>query len=377
MKYKLKVYSIWEYGQRKDSQGNPHQEDSIFPKFGQQKDTDRTFILCDGMGGHDAGEVASSTVCEAMSQSIINDGHDAEGIFTDQDLQDAIEDAFDALDKKDTGAEKKMGTTLAFLKLHNAGATIAHMGDSRVYHIRPGQDGYSTQIVHVTSDHSLINYLIKSGELTQEESRQSKQKNIITKALQPNMDQRPKAEVYHTGDIKAGDFFYLCSDGMLEDPDMENGETLKNIFSEQGGPDERRVEILAKVTKDNNDNHTALIIHIQDVYDDSKSTISEKTFSEQKTVAQSKIIQRSSGKQGHSKQIVWLSILAVVIAAGIICFSYLCGHDSQKDDNVVSPVTNQATTTHSSKGITKSLQSIEEPSINPVVLEKSSNSDSI
>ena len=88
MKYKLKVYSIWEYGQRKDSQGNPHQEDCTYPMPNELKNTDRTFILCDGMGGHDAGEVASTTVCQSMGNYILNDCHDADGIFSDDKLKE-------------------------------------------------------------------------------------------------------------------------------------------------------------------------------------------------------------------------------------------------------------------------------------------------
>ena len=57
MKYKIKVYSIYEFGKRVDSEGNPHQEDNMFPLHGEACDDDRLFILCDGMGGHDAGEV--------------------------------------------------------------------------------------------------------------------------------------------------------------------------------------------------------------------------------------------------------------------------------------------------------------------------------
>jgi protein phosphatase len=264
MEFKLKVYSIWEFGQRKDAEGNPHQEDSLCPAYGAETANDRTFILCDGMGGHDAGEVASATVCDAMNQSILNDGHDAEGVFTDDDFRQALTAAYDALDKKDSGAVKKMGTTMTFLKLHKEGATIAHIGDSRVYHIRPGKTEHDTVILHRTEDHSLVNDLIKIGELTREEARHSKQKNVITRAMQPNSG-RPKADIYHTSDIKPGDYFYLCSDGMLEQDEMEDGTVLKRIFSGQVDSDEKRISILRGATDNNRDNHTAFVVHILDV----------------------------------------------------------------------------------------------------------------
>ena len=80
MEYKIKALSIYECGQRKDKDGNPHQEDWIYPGHGQaDSDRDRMFILCDGMGGHDAGEVASSTVCEAMSATV-NDALDRKSV---------------------------------------------------------------------------------------------------------------------------------------------------------------------------------------------------------------------------------------------------------------------------------------------------------
>ena len=262
MRYTLKAYSIQEYGQRKDAQGRPHQEDSIFPLYGQQTDADRLFILCDGMGGHDAGEVASATVCEAMSQSVMASVPDSEALFTDTMLRKAVADAFSALDAKDNGAAKKMGTTMTFLKLHAGGATIAHMGDSRVYHIRPGKDADSTRILFETEDHSLVNDLVKVGELTPEEARHSPQKNIITRAMQPHMDRPPKADVYHTCDIQPGDYFYLCSDGMLEQMEDDN---IRFNFSDMNGDDANKVQVLTNATIDNRDNHTALIIHILDV----------------------------------------------------------------------------------------------------------------
>lgn len=267
MKYILKVYNIWECGQRIDSEGNPHQEDSIFPAYGQQKDSDRLFVLCDGMGGHEAGEVASSTVCSAMSKSIFESAPDVEGDFNDDNLKKAIADAFDALDDLplgDVSSEKKMGTTMTFLKFHSNGCTIAHMGDSRVYQIRPGKGRDDTKILFKTNDHSLVNDLIKIGELTPEEAKLSKQKNIITRAMQPKMERRPKPDIYHTVDIKPGDYFYMCSDGMLEQ--MEDENLLFN-FSEATGDDENKVNILTQATSQNQDNHSAIIIHVLDVID--------------------------------------------------------------------------------------------------------------
>lgn len=272
MKYKLKAYSILEFGKRKDIDGNPHQEDAIYPSMGEASPDDRLFMICDGMGGHDAGEVASQTVCEAISESILNDGHDKEGIFTNEDLMNALEDAYTALDEKDNGSPKKMGTTLALLKLHNNGATVAHIGDSRVYHIRPGKTEKNTKILFVTEDHSLVNSLVKAGEITKQEARHSRQRNIITRAMQPNVN-RCEADISLITDITPGDYFYLCSDGMLEQYEMEDGSALKRIFSDEIPSPEEKVKILRGATANNSDNHSAYIVHILEIDDREDNSI--------------------------------------------------------------------------------------------------------
>lgn len=263
MRFELKAYAIQEYGKRTDANGNPHQEDSIFPLYGRVGAGDRLFILCDGMGGHDAGEVASSTVCQAMSETILSNGNSPEGSFSGEDFNRALSAAYDALDSKDTGSSRAMGTTMTFLKLHDRGAYIAHIGDSRVYHIRPGIDAAHTEILHETVDHSWVARMVKAGEMTREEAHRSSQKNQITRAMQPSRcGQRCSADLYETADIRAGDYFYLCSDGMLEQYDMDSGESLKHIFSAKGGTDENRVNTLRTATAGNSDNHTAIIVHI-------------------------------------------------------------------------------------------------------------------
>ena len=267
MKYKLKVYTIWELGVRSN------QEDAMFPRHGKACDNDRTFILCDGMGGHSAGEVASQAVCEAMGAWITGHCPDAEGDFSDADFEGALAAAFDLLDERDDGSAKKMGTTMTFLKLHAKGATIAHIGDSRVYHIRPGGVAENTEILFQTRDHSLVNDLIRAKELSLEEAKNFPQRNVITRAMQPHMERRSRADVYHTDDIRAGDYFMLCTDGMLEQMEDEN---LKFIFSDEGGDAAHKSDMLVKVTAHNRDNHSAIVVEVVDVEEAANTAISEE-----------------------------------------------------------------------------------------------------
>ena len=256
MKFKLKAYTIYELGQRK------RQEDSIFPPHNATKDEDRLFIVCDGMGGHSGGNIASAAVCEAMSTTLASICPDAEGSFIDDDLRTALSAAYDSLDAKDDGSEKKMGTTMTLLKFHDAGCTIAHIGDSRVYHVRPGADAASTEILFQTQDHSLVNDLVRIGELTPEQAKTSNQRNIITRAMQPNMGRRSRADIYHTTDIRPGDYFMLCTDGILEQMEDDN---IKFIFSDKGGDAAQKVDMLVKVTAENHDNHSAMLVQVTDV----------------------------------------------------------------------------------------------------------------
>lgn len=350
MKYKLKAYNIYQLGKR------TNQEDSIFPKFGEVGDDDRLFVLCDGMGGHESGEVASAAVCEAMSKSVLAAmKDDQEGEFTDEMFQDALAAAYDSLDAKDNGAAKKMGTTMTFLKLHKNGCTIAHIGDSRVYHIRPGKNGESTQILFQTEDHSLINNLIKIGELTPEEAKTSKQKNVITRAMQPNMEKRSKADIHHITDIKPGDFFYMCTDGMLEEMDDDN---IRFIFSDVQKTDERKVEVLLNGTKGNSDNHSAFIIHIIDVEGEAalpvKNAVDEEAGSEKKDgdnneqeqdkvnampvpVRRPKAEKNEENKknEGKSKKIIWVVILVVLCAlAAYGVYTLIMGQIANQEENV-------------------------------------------
>lgn len=321
MKFKLKAYSIWEQGHYR---GN--QEDSIYPAYGEITDNDRLFILCDGMGGHDHGEVASAAVCEAMSK-YVNAYANEDGEFSDEILKGAVTAGLDALDEKDTGAEKKMGTTMTFLKFHKDGVTIAHIGDSRVYHIRPGNNAEDTQILFQTRDHSLVNDLIKIGELTEEEAKTSKQKNVITRAMQPKMERRPKADIMHVEDVRPGDYFFMCSDGMLDQ--MENNN-LKFIFSKPKTSDRDKIEMLKGASDDSHDNHSAHIIHVIDVIVEKKPVDISSNISESYTNVRN-LVEPDATPRWSKKKIALVSLITIVLLA-IISAAYryfFTGDDTQ------------------------------------------------
>ncbi|MBO7112424.1 MAG: serine/threonine-protein phosphatase [Bacteroidaceae bacterium] len=256
MKYVLSTpLSIHELGQR------TNQEDSLYPQAASLTASQRFFILCDGMGGHESGEVASSTVCDSMGSYLSR--HLAAGEpFSNQMFENALSAAYTGLDSKDQpDAVKKMGTTMTFLMFHESGVTAAHMGDSRIYQFRPGIE----EPLYKSRDHSLVNDLIMLGELTQEEARTSRNKNVITRAMQPGVDNRAKADITLLTDVKPGDWFYMCSDGMLEQ--MDDTE-LGSILTDSSLTAEQKRDQLISKTSGNRDNHTAFIIQVLDVTED-------------------------------------------------------------------------------------------------------------
>lgn len=247
MKYMLKVLSMFEMGQR------DNQEDYMFPQPGEATDECRDFILCDGMGGHDSGEVASNAVCCAMGGYLLDNGKD-DAPFTKEAFLEALNFAYSELDARDTKAVKKMGTTMTFLKFHKGGCFVAHIGDSRVYHLRPSQG-----ILFETRDHSLVNDLIKIGELTEEEALDFPNRNVITRCMQPGKENRCRADVKEITDVREGDYFFMCSDGVNETLDSNS---LAEIILSPSLTDEEKIEAIRKGTEEASDNHTAFLVHV-------------------------------------------------------------------------------------------------------------------
>lgn len=249
IKYNLSVSSIYELGKRES------QQDAIYPEMGKSTGSDHLFIVCDGMGGHARGEVASATVCDVVSSYILK-RWSPDKPLDDKLINDAINAAIDRLDRLDGGEAKKMGTTLALVAFHAGGVTVAHIGDSRVYHLRGGSE---PKVMYKTRDHSLVNDLVAIGDITEREAKTHPQRNVITRAIMPNQERRVKAEIAHISGTSPGDVFFMCSDGMLE---QMNDDNILDVMFEKGLSDAKRVKLLRKATADNRDNHSAHIIRV-------------------------------------------------------------------------------------------------------------------
>lgn len=310
MKFKIKAYNLQELGQR------TNQEDSLFPALGKSTSDDRLFVLCDGMGGHEKGEVASTTVCATLSRVILSAWHPGE-VLSDELFLQALSAAYDALDAKDNGEERKMGTTLTFLCLHASGATVAHIGDSRIYQLRPASKNSPARIVFRTQDHSLVNDLVKIGEITEEEAKHHPQKNVITRAMQPCQEHRAKADIAHLTDILPGDYFYMCSDGMLEEASDEN---ILNIITKPNATDEQKLEMLRNVTEENKDNHTAHLIHIDGV-----EGVSATITSTSSGVSGTWITPEFNKPKKKWKVWAWIVVIAIIAVIAAAASFFMCG----------------------------------------------------
>ncbi|MFY9568115.1 MAG: Stp1/IreP family PP2C-type Ser/Thr phosphatase [Acetivibrionales bacterium] len=169
-------------------------------------DTFCAFVIADGLGGHNCGEIASR-----MAVEYIRDDFGDGGGFDCEDAGGRLEELFRrvnaAVYEKSLGSAEVsgMGTTLTMAVIAGSSLTAAHVGDSRLYLIRNGA------ISQLTEDHSYIGELVRKGTLTKEEAENHPRKNVITRAIGSS----PDLEVdIISQQIEADDIYILCTDGL-------------------------------------------------------------------------------------------------------------------------------------------------------------------
>ena len=202
-------------------------------------------VVCDGMGGAKSGNVASRLACEVFTEEILRSyKKDMTVQETERVLRSAASLANVSVYEHSQLSEefKGMGTTLVAVLVREKEALAINIGDSRAYYIDP--DGVRC----VTTDHSVVQYMVARGELTPEQAKSHPSKNLITRAIGPS--DQVLADVF-TLSVNEGDFFLLCSDGLSNQMadqeilfEVAHGvrqddccQRLLDIAKERGAPD--------------------------------------------------------------------------------------------------------------------------------------------
>ena len=206
------------------------------------------FAVADGMGGAQAGEVASRLAAAAFREY-----HDADRLEPAERVEAIIQEANRRIyERARTDSEASgMGTTVTAAILTNGRVSIGHVGDSRAYRVRDGE------LEQLTEDHSLVADLMRSGRLTPEEADAHPQRSVITRAL--GTDAEVDVDMT-TIDVEPGDLFLLCSDGLTT---MVPEEEILRIVQEAGALDEAaRSLVRAANSGGGEDNITVVLFQV-------------------------------------------------------------------------------------------------------------------
>ncbi len=297
------------------------------------------FAVCDGMGGHQAGEVASmtaSTTLQNLFNNFKSELQDEKLLTIDQSIPSIGNILIKSIRLANSHIYHKaaadtdlsgMGTTIAAIALHGDMMSVAHVGDSRVYRLE------QRTLVPLTRDHSWVAEIQNSQNISQEEAELVVGKNVITRAL----GVRNTVEVdYRLVRVRPGDIFMLCSDGLCGFADDED---IFNIANKVRLDLELIVDSLIQLAKDRGgaDNITVIAIQIDEVENTNLSEIEvftapaeneeeqniEKRWLDKLSEAEKKTeIPNSIGKGSPNRKLVTtIFILFIIVAFVIIYFS--------------------------------------------------------
>ena len=210
-------------------------EDSILVETGRG-----LWVVADGMGGHDAGEVASAMVVEALGKLPADDDLDRLTARAGETLA-ATNDALIDL-ARSNGSDRSIGTTVVGLAMAGSDFRYFWCGDSRGYRLRDGM------ISRITRDHSLVQQLIDSGMLTADEAEAHESSSVITRAV--GVSETFSTDVV-AGNANAGDIFLIASDGLTRVVSDREIAAVLNRAPPEEAADELIEMVLARGAPDN------------------------------------------------------------------------------------------------------------------------------
>lgn len=242
----VKTFTLNEIGGRKNV------EDAILPKTYTPHDP-QLFIVCDGVGGSSFGEVASDIAThsfyEVFKHAVIGNEYDFKAKL--QEALSLFQQKVGDYVETNPGAAST-STTLTLLTIHQHQAYLAWCGDSKIFQLRNGCPVFKSR------DHSLVAELIAQGVITEKEALTHPQRNIITRSLSTHTKQSDIESAIVT-DIRDGDWFLLCTDGLMEQFTEDQFATVLHPF--HAGTDYTEVidNICRNKTKDN---YSMYLLHV-------------------------------------------------------------------------------------------------------------------
>lgn len=233
-----------------------NQEDYLFPSKVDAKT--KIFILCDSIGRYKNGETASKKMATTLGKYLYLCSE-----ISIPEFCACLSKTYDVLDETDINSAKTILSNLACLCLNDNSYIIAHIGDSRIYHLRPSLYNPKVKeecIIYQSPNHSEANEILNPKEASDEESRDFPQKNVKTKSMHSHLKKRRLADVFRFDDIQVGDYFFLCSDGVLE---QLSNEMLCEIIADKDLNDEKKLAKIKSICDDKtNDNYSCWLVPI-------------------------------------------------------------------------------------------------------------------
>ncbi|MCL2399310.1 MAG: Stp1/IreP family PP2C-type Ser/Thr phosphatase [Defluviitaleaceae bacterium] len=199
-------------------------QDTVFVSIDPVGPLPNLFIVADGMGGHNGGEIASSSAVTYFCDYIL-----ASGQILTESLLDILTAAAVAANTNVLSKAKEspdlfgMGTTFTACTIFDNKCIIVHVGDSRAYAIT------SDSITQLTNDHSYVNEMVKAGQITESEAREHPKRNVLTRVLGINSDMSVDGYVHI---MEPGSIILLCSDGLYNMVPENEIKTLINTSQE-------------------------------------------------------------------------------------------------------------------------------------------------
>jgi serine/threonine protein phosphatase PrpC len=280
-----------------------------------------TYIVCDGVGGSEKGEIASNSVVKTFVEDY-SKHPDADVAFV---LKNAEKKLTDYINENPSALG--MATTLTFCQIKDEGVLVAWVGDSRVYQFRNGD------IIFSTTDHSWVNEAIQSGIITIEEGVNHPKSNVITRAVQGNHKPTQADSILLTN-IKKGDFFMLCSDGVLE---SWNDTDLKALFSTHNQTEKLTENIKTECSKNSRDNFTAIVFKIKEtnIINTVSAKIISTTQSNELNVASIITKNKKSISDFLKIRISIGLVLIITVVAAILLFFLIPKTEKKHDGKII------------------------------------------